>query len=76
METARRALRSAPGLLGVAYLNYAAVASEFCDSATSVARMAGYGNAGDAAVQFFSAPSQADELVNELTAVLRKAEIN
>src|SRR5580704_8714745 len=75
MTTARCALRCAPDLPGLAYLDYAIVAAEFCDGTMSVARMAGYGNSGDAALQFFSPSSQARVLVNDLTALLRKAEI-
>ena len=58
-ETAQRALRCVPGLPGPACLDYAAVAVEFCDNASIVARMAGYGNtADDAALQFFATSDQ------------------
>lgn len=74
-ELAQRALSAVPDLPGPAYLNYAKVAGIFCDESTTVMRMAGYGNDGDAALQFFATHGRAQGLAASLRDLVRDAEV-
>jgi hypothetical protein len=72
---AERALSAVAGLPGGAYLNYARVAASFCDIGTTVMRMAGYGNDGDAALQSFAIRREASGLVGAFKTIVERAAI-
>jgi hypothetical protein len=74
-ELAQHVLGAVPQLPGGAYLNYAKLASRFCDESTTVMRMAGYGNDGDAALQFFATHGRAPGLAASLRDLVRDAEV-
>jgi hypothetical protein len=74
-ELAQHVLGAVPKLPGGAYMNYAELASRFCDERTAVMRMAGYGNDGDAALQFFTTHARALGLAASLRDLARDAEV-
>jgi hypothetical protein len=74
-EMVQRVIRAVPDLPGGAYLNYAKLTSTLCDEGTTVMRMAGYGNSGDAALQFFATERRALPLAAGLQALVRSAQI-